>query len=52
MNTIEVSDGEIVGGLSEISSDENDEYFEKLTLQIERRKLELELENSVLGKTR
>jgi hypothetical protein len=51
MATIEVSDGEIVGELSEISSDENDDYFEKIALQIERRKLELELENSVMGKS-
>lgn len=49
MANLEVSDGEIVAEFSEISSEENDDFFEKLTAKIKRRKLELELENSVMG---
>lgn len=46
--TSDVSDGEIVGDLSEISSAEDD-YFENLKRKLNSRKIELELENSFAG---
>lgn len=49
--TSDVSDGEIVEDLSEISSDEGN-YFENLKKNLETlasRKVELELENSFAG---
>lgn len=45
MAASEFSEGEIVGDLSEISSDEDEDYFENLK-KLANRKLELELENS------
>lgn len=46
--TSDVSDGEIVGDLSEISSEE-DNYFENMKKRLQSRKIELELENSFAG---
>lgn len=46
MATYDVSDGEILEGLSEISSAEDD-YFENLK-KLTNRKLELELENTIV----
>lgn len=45
MAVSDVSEGEIVGDLSEISSEEDD-YFENLK-KLTARKLELELENTI-----
>lgn len=45
MAASDVSEGEIVGDLSEISSGEDD-YFENLK-KLTARKLELEIENSI-----
>lgn len=42
----DVSDGEIVGDLSDISSGEND-YFENLKKTLNKRKRELERENKI-----
>lgn len=45
--TSDVSDGEIVEELSEISSEED--YFENLKKKLQSRKAELELENDFAG---
>lgn len=43
----DVSEGEIVGDLSEISSE--DDYFKSLERKLANRKIELELENCFAG---
>lgn len=43
-----MSDGEIVEDLSEISSEENEDYFEHLR-KLGERKLQLEIENSLVS---
>lgn len=49
-NSSDLSEGEIVEDFSEISSDE-DAYFENLRQKLKARKEQLELENSIYGKS-